>query len=395
MTENAPRPGANDRALSPRTLAVQAMGSIDPITKAIVMPLHMATTYVRDPDNQYRSGFSYGRPHNATVREAEAVLATLEGAAGALLFGSGMAAISAVFQAFEAGDHIVAPEVTYTGSRNWLRDEAKRRGMTFARVDTSDLKILQKAVEAGPTKLVWLETPGNPLWTITDIAAAANIAHAAGARLAVDSTVATPVLTNPLALGADIVMHSATKYLNGHSDVIAGALAFAKRDSLFERLEAIRTIYGGVLGPFEAFLLIRGMRTLHLRVEAQCRTAMFLAEKLAANAAVTRVLYPGLAVSPQPRGRTAPDARRLLGHAFDRGARRRSARHRHGGPRQGVEARDLARRRREPDRAPRLGRRRGHPLPTRRPSPLRRARGSARSPRRSRSGAHRGVASSE
>jgi cystathionine gamma-synthase len=298
MTENAPRPGANDRALSPRTLAVQAMGSIDPITKAIVMPLHMATTYVRDPDNQYRSGFSYGRPHNATVREAEAVLATLEGAAGALLFGSGMAAISAVFQAFEAGDHIVAPEVTYTGSRNWLRDEAKRRGITFARVDTSDLKILKKAVEAGPTKLVWLETPGNPLWTITDIAAAAKIAHAAGAKLAVDSTVATPVLTNPLALGADIVMHSATKYLNGHSDVIAGALAFAKRDSLFERLEAIRTIYGGVLGPFEAFLLIRGMRTLHLRVEAQCRTAMFLAEKLSANAAVTRVLYPGLPSHP-------------------------------------------------------------------------------------------------
>ena len=298
MIEDASRSGANDRALSPRTLAVQAMGSIDPITKAIVMPLHMATTYVRDPDNQYRSGFSYGRPHNATVREAEAVLATLEGAAGALLFGSGMAAISAVFQAFEAGDHIVAPEVTYTGSRNWLRDEAKRRGITFARVDTSDLKILKKAVEAGPTKLVWLETPGNPLWTITDIAAAAKIAHAAGAKLAVDSTVATPVLTNPLALGADIVMHSATKYLNGHSDVIAGALAFAKRDSLFERLEAIRTIYGGVLGPFEAFLLIRGMRTLHLRVEAQCRTAMFLAEKLSANAAVTRVLYPGLPSHP-------------------------------------------------------------------------------------------------
>ncbi|MBV9433833.1 MAG: PLP-dependent transferase [Hyphomicrobiales bacterium] len=298
MTKDAVRAGANEKSLSPRTLAVQAMGSIDPITKAIVMPLHVATTYVRDPDNQYRAGFSYGRPHNATVQEAEAVLAMLEGAEGALLFGSGMAAISAVFQAFEAGDHIVAPEVTYTGSRNWLRDEAKRRGITFARVDTSDLEILRKAVEAGPTKLVWLETPGNPLWTITDIAAAAKIAHAAGAKLAVDSTVATPVLTNPLALGADIVMHSATKYLNGHSDVIAGALAFAKRDSLFERLQAIRTIYGGVLGPFEAFLLMRGMRTLHLRVEAQCRTAMFLAEKLSANAAVTRVLYPGLAAHP-------------------------------------------------------------------------------------------------
>ncbi|MFI4995422.1 MAG: trans-sulfuration enzyme family protein [Hyphomicrobiales bacterium] len=298
MTEDASRSRANDRRLSPRTLAVQAMGSVDPVTKALVMPLHMATTYLRDPDNQYRSGYLYGRPDNATVREAEAVLATLEGAEAALLFGSGMAAISAVFQSLEAGDHIVAQEVMYTGTRNWLRDEAKRRGLTFARVDTSDLTALRAAVEAGPTRLVWLETPGNPLWTITDIAAAAKIAHGAGAKLAVDSTVATPVLTNPLALGADIVMHSATKYLNGHSDVIAGALALAKRDALFERLAGIRSIYGGILGPFEAYLLIRGMRTLHLRVEAQCRTAMFLAEKLAAHPAVTRTLYPGLASHP-------------------------------------------------------------------------------------------------
>ena len=298
MTEDAERPGANDRGLAPRTLAVQAMGSVDPITKAVVMPLHMATTYVRDSDNQYRSGYLYGRPDNATVREAEAVLATLEGAEAALLFGSGMAAISAVFQSLEAGDHVVAQEVMYTGSRNWLRDEAKRRGLTYARVDTSDLSVLQAAVKAGKTRLVWLETPGNPLWTIADIAAAARIAHSAGARLAVDSTVATPVLTNPLALGADIVMHSATKYLNGHSDVIAGALALAKRDALFERLCYIRSIYGGILGPFEAYLLIRGMRTLHVRVEAQCRTALFLAERLAAHASVARVLYPGLAAHP-------------------------------------------------------------------------------------------------
>ncbi|MFI5014000.1 MAG: trans-sulfuration enzyme family protein [Hyphomicrobiales bacterium] len=298
MTEDAPRPGANERRLSPRTLAVQAMGSIDPVTKAVVMPLHMATTYLRDPDNQYRSGYSYGRPDNATVREAEAVLCALEGAAAALLFGSGMAAISAVFQSLEPGDHIVAQEVMYTGARNWLRDEAKRRGLTFARIDTSDLAALRAAIEAGPTKLVWLETPANPLWTVADIAAAAEIAHRAGARLAVDSTVATPVLTNPIALGADIVMHSATKYLNGHSDVIAGALALARRDAWFERLAGIRTIYGGILGPFEAYLLVRGMRTLHLRVEAQCRTAMLLAEKLASHPGVTRVLYPGLPSHP-------------------------------------------------------------------------------------------------
>ncbi|SEE92021.1 cystathionine gamma-synthase [Rhizobiales bacterium GAS191] len=299
MTEDVPRSGANDRSLSPRTLAVQAMGSIDSVTKAVVMPLHMATTYVRDPDNQYRSGYLYGRPDNATVREAEAVLATLEGGEAALLFGSGMAAITAVFQSLEAGDHIVAQDVMYTGSRNWLRDEAKRRGLTFARVETSDLKVLEAAVKAGPTKLVWIETPANPLWSVTDIAAAAEIAHRAGARLAVDSTVATPVLTNPLALGADIVMHSATKYLNGHSDVLAGALVLPRRDALFERLAGIRSIYGGILGPFEAYLLIRGMRTLHLRVEAQCRAAMFLAEKLAGHPAVAHVLYPGLASHPQ------------------------------------------------------------------------------------------------
>jgi cystathionine gamma-synthase len=298
MTEDPRRSGANDRKLAPRTLAVQAMGEIDPITKGVVMPLHMATTYVRDPDNQYRSGFLYGRPDNATVREAEAVLAALEGAEAALLFGSGMAAISSVFQALEPGDHIVAQEVMYTGSRNWLRDEAARRGLTFARVDTSDLAVLEAAVKAGPTRLVWLETPGNPLWTITDIAAAAKIAHDAGARLAVDSTVATPVLTNPLAQGADIVMHSATKYLNGHSDVLAGVLAVAKRDAFHERLSGLRTINGGILGPFEAYLLIRGMRTLHLRVETQSRTAMFLAEKLAEHPAIARVLYAGLPSHP-------------------------------------------------------------------------------------------------
>jgi cystathionine gamma-synthase len=226
------------------------------------------------------------------------VIAMLEGGAGALLFGSGMAAISAVFQSCEPGDHIVTQTVMYTGSRNWLRDEAKRRGLTFARIDTTDLAALEAAVKAGPTKLVWIETPGNPLWDITDIAAAAKIAHAAGARLAVDSTVATPVLTNPLKLGADIVAHSATKYLNGHSDVIAGAVAVAKRDRLFDRLSEIRHDYGGILGPFEAFLLTRGMRTLHVRVEAQSRAAMTLAERLSAHPSVARVLYPGLPTHP-------------------------------------------------------------------------------------------------
>ena len=320
MIEDASRSGANDRALSPRTLAVQAMGSIDPITKAIVMPLHMATTYVRDPDNQYRSGFSYGRPHNATVREAEAVLATLEGAAGALLFGSGMAAISAVFQAFEAGDHIVAPEVTYTGSRNWLRDEAKRRGITFARVDTSDLKILKKAVEAGPTKLVWLETPGNPLWTITDIAAAAKIAHAAGAKLAVNF--------DRRDTGADQSARARRRHRDAFGDQIPQRPFGCDRWRARLR-EARQPLRAARSDPHDLWRRARALRGLfahpgHAHPAFARRGAVpnrdvSRREAFGERRGHARSLSRS-PVSPQPRGGTPPDARRFLGHAFDRGA---------------------------------------------------------------------------
>src|SRR3954451_19396449 len=207
---------------SKRSLAAQAMGSVDPVTKAVVPPIHVATTYVRDPDNAYSSGYAYGRPDNATVRQAEAVIAMLEEAeAGALLFASGMAAATAVFQALDPGDHIVAPKVMYWALRNWLMTEGARWGLEVECVETDDLDQLRAAIVPGRTKLVWVETPSNPLWTITDIAGAAEIAHAAGARLAVDSTCASPLHTRPVVLGADIVMHAATKVLNGHSDVVA------------------------------------------------------------------------------------------------------------------------------------------------------------------------------
>jgi cystathionine gamma-synthase len=284
---------------SKQSLAAQAMGHVDPITKAVVPPIHVATTYVRDEDNAYSSGFVYGRPDNATVREAEAVVAMLEDApAGALLFGSGMAAATAVFQALDPGDHVVAPAVMYWALRNWLMTEARRWGIDVELVESDDLDKLRSAVKPGRTKLVWIETPSNPLWTITDIAAAAEIAHAAGARLAVDSTAASPVHTRPLALGADIVMHAATKILNGHSDVVAGVLAGARADEFWQRLVGIRARQGGILGPFEAYLLIRGMRTLHLRAGAQARSAFDLAQRLAAHPHVSRVLYPGLPQHP-------------------------------------------------------------------------------------------------
>ncbi len=284
---------------SKRSLAAQAMGHVDPITKAVVPPIHVATTYIRDEDNAYSSGYVYGRPDNATVREAEGVLAMLEEAgAGALLFSSGMAAATAVFQALNPGDHIVASKVMYWALRSWLMTEAVRWGLAVDFVETDDLDALRGAVVPGRTKLVWVETPSNPLWTITDIAAAAEIAHAAGARLAVDSTTASPIHTRPLTLGADIVMHAATKVLNGHSDVVAGVLAGATADAFWEKVGSIRKMQGAILGPFEAYLLMRGMRTLHLRAAAQAKSAMTLAERLSAHPKVARVLYPGLPQHP-------------------------------------------------------------------------------------------------
>jgi cystathionine gamma-synthase len=287
------------RPLHPRSLAAQAMGKIDPSTRAVVPPIHVATTYIRDEDNAYSSGFVYGRPDNETVREAESVLAMLEEAkAGALLFGSGMAAATAVFQALSPGDHVVASKVMYWALRSWLLTEATRWGLKVNFVETDDLAALQSAMRPGVTRLVWVETPSNPLWTITDITGAAEIAHAAGARLAVDSTCASPVHTRPLSLGADIVMHAATKVLNGHSDVVAGALCARQDDELWARIKTVRKAQGGILGPFEAYLLMRGLRTLHLRQERQSASAMTLATKLSAHPLVARVLYPGLPQHP-------------------------------------------------------------------------------------------------
>jgi cystathionine gamma-synthase len=288
----------NPRPPKTRTIAAQALGAIEPATRAVVPPVHVATTYLRDPDNQYRTGFAYGRPDNATVRQAESVIAALEGAEGALLLGSGMSAATVAVMALPAPSHIVASQVMYWAFRHWLTTEAQRFGHRVELVDTSDLAAVRRAVRRGKTKLVWIETPANPLWTITDIAAVAEIAHRAGARLVVDSTVATPVFTRPLALGADLVMHSASKYLNGHSDVIAGALATARPDAWWQRIKTLRTQHGLILGPFEAWLLLRGMRTLEARVRAATDSAALLATWLRDHPRIAAVLYPGLQDHP-------------------------------------------------------------------------------------------------
>ncbi len=280
-----------DPKLHPATLAAQALGWTDATTGAVIMPLHTATTFIRDPDNQYRRGRSYARADNPTYDQPEQLLTALEGGAGSLLFPSGMAAAVAVFTSLDPGAHVIVPEIMYWALRRWL---ANAPGLSVDFVDATSLDAIAAAIRPGQTKLVWLETPANPLWSVTDIAGAAEIAHRAGALLAVDNTVATPVLTRPIEFGADLVMHSATKYLNGHSDVMAGTVTAARDDEFWRRIVATRASGGAIIGGFEAYLLLRGMRTLYLRVERCCRSAEKIAAALAANPHVEAVLYPGL-----------------------------------------------------------------------------------------------------
>ncbi len=289
---------ADDAKMKPETVAAQALGWIDEKTRAVVPPLHPSSTFIRDADNQYRSGRNYARADNPTYDQAEAVLAALEGGAGAMIFASGMAAATAVFLSLKPGDHVVVPKVMYWSLRNWLLNFATGWGLQVSVVDMTDLAAVKAAARPGQTKLIWVETPGNPTLAITDIAAVAEIAHDAGARLAVDSTVATPVFTRPLAVGADIVMHSATKYLNGHSDLVAGALVTKADDEQWSRLKTLRIQLGGVPGAFEAWLLLRGMRTLFPRVRAQATNAMAIAQHFRGHPLVEDVLYPGLTNFP-------------------------------------------------------------------------------------------------
>ena len=278
----------------PETIAAQALGWVDDKTKEIVGQIHTSTTYIRDADNQYRNGRVYARDHNPTFEPAEAVLNALEGGHQTLLFASGMAAATAVFQALNPGDHVIAPKVMYWSLRNWLKTFAARWGLVIEFVDATDVAAVRAAIQPGKTKLIWVETPANPMWSVTDIAATCDIARAAGVMVAVDSTVATPVLTQPIALGADIVMHAATKYLNGHSDVVAGTLTSASDSETWQRIRSIRAQIGGIAGPFEAWLLTRGMRTLFPRVKTACASAQQIAEYFRAHALVEEVLYPGL-----------------------------------------------------------------------------------------------------
>lgn len=282
----------------PSTIAAQALGRVDPQTRAIVPPIHPSTSYERAPDGSWPGGHTYTRDQNPTYDQAEAVLTRLEGGAAALLFSSGMAAATTVFETLDAGDHVIAPRQMYWTIRRWLEELAGRGRITLDLVPNGDQAALAAALQPGRTRIVWVETPANPSCAITDIGATADAAHAAGARVVVDNTVCTPVLCRPLDQGADLVMHSATKQLNGHADVLAGALVTARRDDLWERIVHDRAYRGAVIGPFEAWLLLRGMRTLFLRVTHAAASAQRIAEWLTTRSTVSEVCYPGLVSHP-------------------------------------------------------------------------------------------------
>jgi cystathionine gamma-synthase len=287
----------SERPPRPETIAAHSLRALDPESGAVVPPLHTSTTYARDADYALRGASSYLRYGNPTVAHAEAALAALDGGSAARVFASGMAAIVTLFETVPQGGHVVAPAVMYHGTRDWLkRLEAKGR-IALSLFDPADPGTLAPAVTPN-TDIVWIETPINPTWDVVDIAAAAAAAHRSGAILAVDSTVATPVLTQPLALGADFVFHAATKYLNGHSDVLGGVLVAAGGSPRWDEIAALRNAMGTMLAPMEAWMLIRGLRTLFVRVRQASASAMALARHLEGHPKVEAVLYPGLASHP-------------------------------------------------------------------------------------------------
>ena len=293
-----PKQKAHPKTDAADTLTAQALGWRDPTTNAVAPALHPSTNYARGPDYQKTDGRSYTRDDNPTYDQPEALLRELEGGADALVFASGMAAATTAFLALAPGDHVVAPSIMYFGLIKWLEDVARHWGLEVDLVPPGDTGALAGAVRPGQTKLVWIETPCNPMWTVTDIAAAAEIAHGAGARLGVDSTAATPMLTRPIELGADLVMHSASKYLNGHGDVLAGALVARQDDPWWQRIRYLRYQNGAMLGAFEAWLLLRGMRTLALRVARASESAARIAAHLDEHPKIAHVLYPGLPGHP-------------------------------------------------------------------------------------------------
>ncbi len=279
------------------TIAAQAAHKIDPATGAVSPPIYLSTTYERDEDGQYSRGFVYSRSNNPNRQALEECVAALEGGAVGAAFSSGMAAITTVFQALSAGDHVVFPDDCYHGTARLLEDVFSHWGLESTRVDMSQPAQVKDAVKPN-TRVIWTESPSNPLLKITDLSAVAGIAHDAGAICVCDNTWASPALQRPLALGADLVMHSTTKYLGGHEDVLGGMLIGGEESPFFQRIRLIQNNCGAVPSPFDCWLVLRGIRTLHLRMPAHSQRAGAIARFLQDHPAVETVHYPGLADHP-------------------------------------------------------------------------------------------------
>ena len=278
------------------TICIHAGQDPDPSTGAIITPIFQTSTYVQDELGKHK-GFEYARTQNPTRATLEANLAAIEGGRGAFVYASGLSAISAITARLSQGDHVVVTDNTYGGTYRLAEKVLTRYGIQFSYVDTSDLAATEKAITP-KTKLVFVETPTNPVLRLTDIAAVADFAHRKGAILAVDNTFASPCLQRPLELGADLVMHSTTKYLNGHSDSIGGVVV-AQRPEDLEWLKFIQNSAGAILSPFDSWLVLRGTKTLPLRMAQHSANGIALAEYLEQHPKVVRAIYPGLASHPQ------------------------------------------------------------------------------------------------
>jgi cystathionine gamma-synthase len=279
------------------TLAVHAGHHVDPATGAVTPPLSLSTTFERAADGSFPHGYLYTRNTNPNRAALEECLAALEGGAAAAAFASGSAATASILQSLAPGDHVIAPRDLYTGTTRLLRDVLGPWGLQTTFVDMTDLAEVRRALRS-QTRLLWVETPSNPLLRISDIAALAELAHQAGARCACDNTWASPVLQRPLELGADLVMHATTKYLGGHSDVLGGAVVTRAEDEAWQRLKSVQVLGGAVPSPFDCWLVMRGIRTLPLRVRAQAESALRVATFLQGHAQVIAVHYPGLPTHP-------------------------------------------------------------------------------------------------
>ena len=289
---------AHERALSLATLAIHGGQSPDPSTGAVMPPIYATSTYAQSSPGEHQ-GFEYSRTHNPTRFAYERCVASLEGGSRGFAFASGMAATSTVMELLDAGSHVVAMDDIYGGTfRLFERVRRRTAGLDFSFVDLTDLAAFEAAITPA-TKMVWIETPTNPMLKIVDIAAVAAIAKQHGLIIVVDNTFASPMLQRPLELGADLVLHSATKYLNGHSDMVGGMVVVGDNTGLAEQMAFLQNSIGAVQGPFDSFLALRGLKTLPLRMKAHCANAMALAQWLETQPSVEKVIYPGLTSHPQ------------------------------------------------------------------------------------------------